>query len=299
MGKLCSKETQQVTNLVEHEKEFSIASYKSDADKFYDLQEHKYNYFRKMLFQDFLYSLVIFSGENATLEDDYNKSNIDYSMNDKFYDETFSTDYFQSFIENKILRHKALYEEAGSNERITSIFKEGFLELNNALGLKLSQDAKSKGNENADKNLIVKKGHAIAYGILFCGGANYVKTKALFNLFQQDGDLKTSDKFSEFLLALFIVASYGMASARNKLKKYSEVGNIEKDKLKELLDSSELKDCQNLVQVTNKLIFGEDLSASLNYQDFKMKFADENKDTSIGFLLAPSGVRFMLQKYNV
>ena len=299
MGKLCTKETQQVTNLVEHEKEFSIISYKSDADKFYDLQEHKYNYFHKMLFQDFLYSLVIYSTENSTLDDDYNKSNIEYSMNDAFYDEVFSTDYFQSFIENKILKHKALYEEAGNNERITSIFKEGFIELNNALGLKLSQDAKAKGNENADKNSIVKKGHVIAYGILFCGGANYVKTKALFNLFQQDGEIKKSDKFSEFLLSLFILASYAMASARNKLKKYSEIGNIEKEKLKELLDSSELKDCQNLVQVTNKLIFGEDLSASLNYQDFKMKFADENKDTSIGFLLSPSGVRFMLQKHNV
>lgn len=299
MGKLCSKETQQISNLVEHEKEFSIMSYKSDADKFYELQEHKYNYFRKMLFQDFLYSLVIYSSENSTLEDDYNKSNIEYSMNDKFYDEIFSTDYFQSFIENKILKHKALYEEAGNNERITSIFKEGFLELNNALGLKLSQDAKSKGNENADKNSIVKKGNVIAYGILFCGGANYVKTKALFNLFQQDGEIKKSDKFSEFLLSLFILASYAMASARNKLKKYSEIGNIEKEKLKELLDSSELKDCQNLVEVTNKLIFGQDLSASLNYADFKMKFADENKDTSLGFLLTSSGIRFMLQKHNV
>ena len=299
MGKLCSKEQQMVTNLVEQEKEFSLPSYQSTADKYYQLQENKYNYLRKMLFQDFLYSLVLFSNENATLEDDYNKSNIDYSMNDQFFDESFSMDSFQSFIENKILKHKALYEESANNENITSIFKEGFLELRQALGLKLSQDAKAKGNENADNNTVVKKGDMIAFGILFCIGANYVKTRALFNLFNQGGEIKTSEKFSQFLLSLFIIASYAMASARNKLKKYNEIGAIEKDTLKELLDSSELKDCQHLVEITNKLIFGEDLSLSLNYQDFKMKFANENKDTSIGFLLSPSGVRYMLQKNNV
>ena len=41
MGKLCSKETQLVTNLVEHEKEISIISYKRGADKYYELLEHK------------------------------------------------------------------------------------------------------------------------------------------------------------------------------------------------------------------------------------------------------------------
>ena len=299
MGKLCSKQTQTIQNLVEAEKEFSLLSYKSDGDKIYDLQENKFNYFRKMLFQDFLYSLVQFSGENATLEDDYNKANIDYSMKQPFFNEVFSTDYLQSFIENKILKHKALYEDAGTHENIVSIFKEEFLEVNNSLGLKLSQNAKGKGDENADKNTIVKKGDVIAYGILYCAGANYVKTRALFNLFEENGEVKKSDAFSDFLLALFLTASYCMASARNKLKKFNEIGPLEKDKLKELLEVSELKDCQNLVDVTNKLFFGEDLSLSLNYTNFKAKFADDDKNTSLAFLLSPSGVRFMLKKNNV
>ena len=299
MGKLCSKQTQTIQNLVEAEKEFSLLSYKSDGDKIYDLQENKFNYFRKMLFQDFLYSLVQFSGENATLEDDYNKANIDYSMKQPFFNEVFSTDYLQSFIENKILKHKALYEDAGTHENIVSIFKEEFLEVNNSLGLKLSQNAKGKGDENADKNTIVKKGDVIAYGILYCAGANYVKTRALFNLFEENGEVKKSDAFSDFLLALFLTASYCMASARNKLKKFNEIGPLEKDKLKELLEVSELKDCQNLVDITNKLFFGEDLSVSLNYTNFKAKFADDDKNTSLAFLLSPSGVRFMLKKNNV
>ena len=90
-----------------------------------------------------------------------------------------------------------------------------------------------------------------------------------------------------------------MASARNKLKKFSEIGAIDRDKLKELLNTSELKDCKNLVTITNKLMFGEDLSLSYNYQDFKMKFSNEDKDTSFGFLLSPSGIRYMLEKNNV
>lgn len=299
MGKLCSKQTQTTSNLIETEKEVSLPSYKSDADKFYELQENKYNYFRKLNYADFLYSLVNFSNENATLEDDYSKTNIDFSMNEPFFGDIFSNDIFQSFLENKVLKHKAIYEEAGNNEKITSIFKEGFLAINNGLGLKLAQDAKAKGDESADKNTIVKKGDALAYGLLYCVGANFIKIKSLFNIFQENGQLKPSEKLSEFLLALFIIPSYGMASARNKLSKFEEIGAVDKEKLKELLESSELKDCQNMVEVTNKLIFGPNLTTTLTYQNFKDKFEVNDKDHSLAFMLSPSGVRYMLQKHNV
>ena len=296
---LCKKQNQEISNLVEQEKEVTLISYKSNADTYYNLQEFKYNYFHKMFYQDFLYSLVNFTVDNATLEDDYNKANIQYSMTDSFFTEIFSTDYFQSFIENKILKHKALYADAGNNERITSLFKECFLAVHNSLGLKLSQNAKQNGDESADKNTIVQKKDVIPYGILYCIGPNYVKIKSIYNLFKENDEIKSSKNFSEFLLALFIIASYGMASARNKLVKFSEIGEMDTSKFKELLDSSELKDCQHLVEVVNKLIFGEDLSKSYNYQDFKMRFADDNKETSLAFLLSPSGVRYMLQKNNV
>lgn len=299
MGQLCTKKVQITETLVPKENEVSIPSYKSKADNYYELQENKYNYFRKILFQDFLYSLVNFSNENATLEDDYNKSNIEYSMNDSFFDEIISSDFFQSFLENKILKHNALYEDAGNNEKITTIFKDEFVELINALGLKLYQNEEQNGNKDANKKEIVKKGQLISFGILYCLGPNYTKIRALFNIFQQDGVFKTSKKFSEFLLALFITASYGMASVRNKLKKYNEIGGIDTEKLKDLLSSSELKDCQHLVNVTNELIFGNDLSKSYTYQDFKMNFSIEEKDKSFGFLLSPSGVRYMLEKHNV
>ncbi len=220
-------------------------------------------------------------------------------MNDSFFNELFTTDIFQSFLENKILKHQKIYADAGNNEKVTSIFKEGFLAVNSGLGLKLSQDAKAKGNESADKNSIVKKGDALAYGILYCGGPNFAKVKALFNIFSENKELKSNEKFSNFLLSLFIIPSYGMANARNKLSKFDEIGAIDKEKFKEILDSSELKDCQNLVVVANKLIFGEDLSVSLSYDNFKSKFEVNDKDFSLAFLLSPSGVRYMLKKHNV
>ena len=299
MGQLCGKKAQATSNLIETEKEITLPSYKSDGDKYYDLQENKYNFLRKINFEDFLYSLVHFSNENATLEDDYQKANINFSMEEPFFCELFSNDIFQSFLENKILKHKAIYAIAGNDEKMTSIFKEGFLAANYGLGVKLAQNAKELGDTNADKNSIIKKGDAIAYGILFCVGANYVKIRALFNLFKKDEILKDSEKLDEFLLSLFIIAGYGMADARYKLSKFDEIGGIEKDKLKELINTSELKDSQNMVQITKKMLFGQDLSVSLNYQNFKDKFELNDKDNSLAFLLSPSGCRYMQQKNNV
>lgn len=310
MGKLCSKGAQSsaiiessstatAPILIPQEKEIKINSYSSEADKYYECQEKKFNYLTKIKFQDYLYSLVNFSNDNATLEDDYSKANLDISSNDAFFNEQFYQDTFQSFIENKILKHKTLYDEASSNERITSIFKTILMQGHYALGQKLAQDAKKKGNENADQSAIVTKGYALSFGILFCGGPNYTKIRTIFNLFQEGGNLKSSDKFSQFLLSLFLLSGYSMLHVRNKLSDFEEVGGLDKPILKKLMDTSELKDSQHLVEVTNKLIFGEDLSQTLDYSGFKSKFDDDNKDTSLGYLLSASGVRFMQKKHNV
>ena len=246
-----------------------------------------------------MYSLVNFSSENATLKDDYINVNINYSMNDSFFNESFDNDIFQSFLENKILKHKAINNDLLNNEKAVSIFKECFLGANSGLGLKLSQDAKMKGDSSVDKNNIIKKGNCIGYGILYCQGKNYVKIESLFNLFQEDSLVKKSEKLNSFLLSLFLIPSYGMLTARTKLEKYEEIGKIKKEQLKELMDTSELKDSQNLLEVTNKLLFGEDTYQSLNYSQFKSKFENNNKETSLAFLLSASGVRYMLAKHNV
>ena len=305
MGKLCSKESQSAESnnltkpLIPQEKDIKIPPYTSEEDKYYKCQEKKFNYFTKIPCKDYLYSLVNFSNDNATLDDDYTKANLDYSANDAFFTEPFFTDSFQSFIENKILKHKNLYDDAINKERVTHIFKIIAMEGHYALGQKLAQDENNKGNNDADRHSMVTKGSALSFGILFCCGPDYIKIRTIFNLFQEDGNLKHNEKFSYFMLSLFILASYGMLHVRNKLGDCEEVGGIEQKLAYKLKDTCELKDSKHLVEVTNKLMFGEDLSQSLSYDNFKLKFIDENKDTSIGFMLNPSGIRFMQHKHNV
>ena len=209
MGKLCSlcsKEAQSDTSkLIPQETELSIPTYKSDGDKYFEGQEKKFNLLKKMLFQDYLFSLANFSLENATLEDDYSKITLDYSSNDPFYSEIFSSDFFQSFIENKLLKHKLLYDDAENNERGTSIFKTNLLAIHRGLSKKLSEDMKEKTKEDVDRNSVIIKGYLIPLGILLCSGPKYVKIKTIFNLFQDGGNLKHSDKLSQFFYLYFLL----------------------------------------------------------------------------------------------
>ena len=307
MGKLCSKETQSISSDIEQakpiaipqEKEITVPSYKSDGDKFFEGQEKKYNYFAKIFFQDYFHSIVNFDRENATLDDKYSEASLEHSSKDNFYDDLISPDMFQSFVENKILKHKLVYQEAENNETATSIFKKIASESYVSLSKKLAQHINAKGSETVDENSVITKGYLVPLGILHCSGPKYVKIRAIFNLFQEGGNIKTSDKLSDFLLALFLIAGYGSIHVRNKLSDFQEIGPIERSDLKKLADSSELKDSQHLVEVTNKLIFGDDLSQSLNYEAFKAKFGGDNKDTSLGFMLSPSGVRYMQLLHNV
>lgn len=290
MGKLCSKQVQTTSSAIESEQEVSLCSYKSGGDDALKLQENKFNYLNKINFADFLYSLVNYSNENATIEFKYDNVNIDYKITSQEFGEDFSPDVFQSFIENRILKHDNIYN-AKIDESLLAIFKDNLIQNVTALNLKLKQ------SHSEDEFQGVRKYHIIPYGLLYCAGANYIKIKALFNLFSESGALKTSQMFNEFLLALFLVASYCSIAARNKLGKYDAIGQISKEDLKQLLNAAELKDCQNLVGVANKLIFGEDLSGSLTYEQFKEKF--KGSDNAISFLLSPAGVRSLLEKNNV
>lgn len=266
MGEIYSRPERMPSQISYSEKEIILASYKSEEDIYYEMQEKKYNYLRNMDFQDFLYSLVNFSIEDCCLDDDYSKSNINYSMNQPFFNEIFSIDIFQTFIENKILKYNTIFIKAINDGHSTSIFKEYLLALHKSLIQKLTQNKRIEGVETIDRNSIIKKCDVIPYGLLYCSGPNYVKVKAIFNIFSLNGQLKQSEKFNEFLLTLFLIASYCNVWTRNRLSRYDEIGPIEKQKLKELLDFSELKECKNLVKKTNELIFGSDLSAVLNYE---------------------------------
>ena len=277
------------------EKEIFLPSYKSYEDIYYEMQDKKYNFLRKLNFQDFLYSLVNFENENITLDDDYSKSNINYSMNQPFYNENLSEDMFQAFIENKILKYKNIFIEAINKNYKTAIFKEYLMALYNSLNIKLTQNKRIKGIKITNRDSIIKKCDVIPFGLLYCCGPNYIRVKTIFNIFSENGQLKQSEKFNEFLLSLFLIACFCNARARFKLSRYDEIGPIEKQKLVELLDSSDFQNCIKLIKKVNKLIFGKDNSAILNYEKFKKKFTQN--ENSIGFILFPSGIRNMLHKY--
>ena len=225
MGKLCSKQVQTTSSAIESEQEVSICSYKSAGDDALKLQENKFNYLNKINFADFLYSLANYSNENATIEFKYDNVNIDYKINSQEFGEDFSPDVFQSFIENRILKHDNIYN-AKIDESLIAIFKDNLIQNVTALNLKLKQ------SHSEDEFPGVRKYHIIPYGLLYCAGANYIKIKALFNLFSEGGAIKSSQMFNEFLLALFLVASYCSIAARNKLGKYDAIGQISKEDLK-------------------------------------------------------------------
>jgi hypothetical protein len=62
-----------------------------------------------------------------------------------------------------------------------------------------------------------------------------------------------------------------------------------------LLNASELKDNQNLLEKFNETFFED--KESLTYDEFKNKF--KNKEKGFGWIFSSKGIRFMLEKYNV
>lgn len=138
MGKLCSKQVQTTSSSIESEQEVSICSYKSGGDDALKLQENKFNYLNKINFADFLYSLANYSNENATIEFKYDNVNIDYKITSQEFGEDFSPDVFQSFIENRILKHDNIYN-AKIDESLIAIFKDNLIQNVTALNLKLKQ----------------------------------------------------------------------------------------------------------------------------------------------------------------
>ena len=242
-----------------------------------------------------MYSLVIFSVTNATLQDDYSKKPPKFSSHDPFFTEELSPEMFQSFIENKIFKHPSLYVKAGENESLASLFKESLLFIHKSLLSKLDQNDKNNG-ANKPKNEF-RKMHALAIGLLYCVGTNVSKIRILFDLFSDGGRLGKSSNLHEFLIALFLIPSYCMLYSSNKLSGREDLGEFPKETMKQLLDCCELKDSVNLVTVTEKMLFPID-GKSYSYEEFKALF-ELKTDASLGWLISPKGIRHMLEKNNV
>lgn len=301
MGGICSKcikskkKNYVRSTETDEEKEIALYSYKSKPDKEYQKLETKFNLLRDIDFQDYIYSLVQFDMSNATLKDDYSKANATYNYKDSFFKEPLSVDFFQSFLENKIIKHPELYIKTGNDEHLRAIFEDMLLYIYKSLQSKLVQIDKEKGvTDNTESRL--KKGHCLIFGLLFCSGANIAKIHFIFDLFKQDNILKESEELKEFLLSMYLTSSYCVLFSRNKLGiNNSDIPVLEKEVMIDYLKTSEAKDSVNLVTVTINKLFSK--TNELTYEAFVSMFNHQKE--SMGWLISTKGIRSALEDNNV
>ena len=204
------------------------------------------------------------------------------------FDKLITVDEFQSFLENRILKEKELYTMAGEDESLTSTFKDILLGVYNDLSMKV-------GQYRGENKPTLKKLHLIPLALLFCISTNIAKVKLFFDLFAEDGKLKQSKELDEFVISLFITASFCMVSSRIKLgKRNQKIGAVEANEAKKAVSCSELKDNQEVLKVFKETFFKKD---ELTFDEVKSLF--ENKKEGFGWMFNSKGVRNMLEKHNI
>ena len=272
------------------EREIEFNKYISSNDDSLKIIEEKYNILIYIYLLEFTNYLETFSSNTATVPFQGKFKNL-FSSKDEFLNTKINIDEFQSFLENKIFKINSVYEICGSNENLQSTFIDNFREIFKCLELKLNQ------NYNEKKRDRMKKKHILALGMIFCLSTNIGKIKLLFDLFaDEEKKFKKSEELNEFLLTMFISASYALVNSLYKLgKNHDDINKISNDEMVKLLNASELKDNQNLLEKFNETFFED--KESLTYDEFKNKF--KNKEKGFGWIFSSKGIRFMLEKYNV
>ena len=219
-----------------------------------------------------------------------------FKYNDKFLSELINEEEFQSFIENKIFNLEELSELIGNNQEAASLFKQICLELYKSLKLKLNQHYNNDSIDSNDSIDIIKKQNLLAIGILFCACENIEKIKLIFDIFKNESnEFCKSENLNDFLLTLFLISSYCLISARNKISNTKlGIGQIEKEDLLKLIKVSELKDNENLVKIFNDSFFKQE---KYRWDQFKNKFQDI--DNGFGWVLSSKGIRRKLEENNI
>ena len=293
MGQCCncgccgSKGGEAFNALAPDEKEIDFKYYKSVNDKYVLKLETNQNIFTFITLIEFINMLENFSPETATLPfEEPLKSK--FSSKDEFLYKNMSIDEFQSFIENKIMKSKDVYEIIGKEQDLKEISLDGMREVYNSLVKKLNQHYK----EN-NPNRILRR-NILGMGILYCLSSNIGKIKILFDIFSSDDKFTKSEELDDFLLTLFILSSYAIIAARIKVAKSSnKFKPLSNDELREAIGTSELADCENLLQFFNQNFFDKE---DFTYEEFKDKFNDQNN--GFGWIFIPQGIRLMLEKHN-
>lgn len=289
MGINCCKETQKEDPnvLAKGEQEIDFAEYTSSNDKLVQKIEQNYNLLTHLQLYYYLNHLDTFSIETATLKMDPKQFKTEFSSKGEF-DKLITVDEFQSFLENRILKEKELYTMAGEDESLSSTFKDILLGVYNDLSMKV-------GQYRGENKPTLKKLHLIPLALLFCISTNIAKIKLFFDLFAEDGKLKQSKELDEFVISLFITASFCMVSSRIKLgKRNQKIGAVEANEAKKAVSCSELKDNQEVLKVFKETFFKKD---ELTFDEVKSLF--ENKKEGFGWMFNSKGVRNMLEKHNI
>ena len=247
------------------------------------------NFFKHVALYEYINLLDTFTIQNSTIKSDLpNKKQ--FSMLDEFYQQDISVEEFQSFIENKILSLDDVNDLLGNNETVVSIFKQVCIEIYRGLELKLRQ------HYNDENPIVIRKKNLIPIGLIFCTCNNIEKIKLFFDLFKNEkNEFTKSEELDNFLLSDFLIASYCLISARNKIGKNNEsIEELKKEELVKLINYSELKDNANLVQIFNENFFKD--KENLDWTEFKKKF--EDIENGFGWIFSSKGIRRKLEEYN-
>ena len=327
MGNCCVKRAYQKINyLAPEEREIEIKDFDSPNDKNLEILESKFNFFNFVQLVEYVNLLDQFNIQTSTIITD-EPMRTNFSSKDEFLKQSMSIEEFQSFIENKIFDLEGLFEIIGNkdNQQSISIFKEMCLEIYRALKLKLTQHRKESNEID-----LIKKRNILAIGILFCACENIEKIKLLFNIFkkgkeeeeekeeekkkkeeeeketeeekeekkkkeEEEKEFRKSDDLDDYLLTQFLISSYCLISARKKISNIElKIEKLKEDDLINLINVSELKDCENLVKKFNETFFEKE---SYKWEEFKRKF--EDIDNGFGWVLSSKGIRRKLEENNI
>ena len=280
---------QKVNYLAPDEKEITFKDYSSPNDSPLSDIETTQNFFKYVPLYEYINLLDSFSIENSTVKEEIQKKSV-FSSSDEFLQKDISMEEFQSFIENKIFNVDEIYDLLGANEKSASIFKQMCIEIYKALELKLRQQYSN------EEPIVVKKKNLIPIGLLFCDSNNIEKIKLFFDIFKNENDeFIKSDELDNFMLSQFLIASYCLISARNKIGKNNDgIEQLSQENLVKLVNFAELKDCLNLIKVFNEQFFNKE---SFNWTEFKEKF--EDKENGFGWIFSSKGIRRKLEEHNL
>ena len=286
----CKKCSKKVNYLAPQEKEITFKDYSSENDRPLTEIESTNNLFKYVTLYEYINLLNSFTVENHTNKNDLPKKN-QFSNMDEFYQKGISVEEFTSFIDNKIFNLKNIKYLIENNETTASIFKQICIEIYNALDLKLRKNSKS------EETIVVKKKNLIPIGLLFCNCKNIEKIKLFFDLFKNKGnEFCKSEELNVFLLSDFLIASYCLISARNKIGENNKnIQKIKQEDLLKLISFAELKENEHLVKVFNDNFFKN--KESFNWLEFKQKFQDKEND--FGWIFSSKGIRRKLEENNV